>query len=164
MIWLNRIIRHLGDVTKKKTSLMVMRSPEWHKIEKEVLDTNPGCSVCGLTESCQVHHIFPFHYCVSLGRPDLELDKRNLTVLCETSKSKKTDDHHLLVGHLDNFESFNSNVKQDELTYKGLTAEQIRSNPAWSASVLHRMKPLNEMTQDDKNQLFNLINQTFPKL
>jgi len=31
----------------------------------------------------QVHHIFPFHYCIALGRPDLELDDRNLITLCE---------------------------------------------------------------------------------
>ena len=33
----------------------------------------------------QVQHIFPFHYCVALGRPDLELDERNLITLCGKS-------------------------------------------------------------------------------
>ena len=54
-----------------------------------------------------MHHIFPFHYCIALGRPDLELDDRNLITLCEDEAGKPGQNHHLLVGHLDDFESSN---------------------------------------------------------
>jgi hypothetical protein len=37
-----------------------------------------------------VHHIFPFHYCIALGRPDLELDDRNLITLCEDEQGKRS--------------------------------------------------------------------------
>jgi hypothetical protein len=43
--------------------------------------------------SVQVHHIFPFHDCVALGRPDLELDERNLITLCGKSHNGIGENH-----------------------------------------------------------------------
>src|SRR5262249_40052921 len=87
----------------------IRRSPEWPKVEKAHLAKQAHCICCrpGYKSEAglQVHHIFPFHYCIALGRPDLELDDRNLITLCENEKSEPGEDHHLLVGHLDDFQS-----------------------------------------------------------
>jgi len=74
----------------------IARSPKWPAVEKKHLKDYPYCEVCGAVGSNQVHHIFPFHYCVSLGRPDLELDQRNLITLCE-NQGARGDNHHLLL-------------------------------------------------------------------
>lgn len=62
------------------------------------------CAVCGKKKSwklsLQVHHIVPFSV-----NPDLELEPSNLITLC--------GDHHLWVGHLGWFQSWNPNVVED---------------------------------------------------
>jgi hypothetical protein len=56
------------------------RSPEWPRVERLHLQRQPRCMCCkpgaNTRAGLQVHHIFPFHYCIALGRPDLELDDR----------------------------------------------------------------------------------------
>ncbi|MBS2033219.1 MAG: hypothetical protein JST54_35425, partial [Deltaproteobacteria bacterium] len=83
----------------------VARSSRWPRIEKLHLSLQPKCACCGDKmdphAGMQVHHIFPFHYCIALGRPDLELDLRNLITLCENEPGQPGENHHLLVGHLD---------------------------------------------------------------
>src|ERR1700677_3043433 len=73
------------------------RSPEWSKVEKAHLAKNPHCACCAtgtnLSAGLQVHHKFPFHYCIALGRPDLELDDRNLITLCENEAGKPGENH-----------------------------------------------------------------------
>lgn len=106
------------------------RSPEWHRVEKEHLLHEPACVVCGHRgKGLQVHHIKPFHL-----HPNLELDPRNLITLCEL----KGRDHHLLIGHLDEWESYNVNVKEDAHHYHGKTSLQIRSDTAWQKAVARR--------------------------
>jgi len=57
------------------------RSPEWPRVERVHLRRQPRCMCCkpgtNPRAGLQVHRIFPFHYCIALGRPDLELDDRN---------------------------------------------------------------------------------------
>ena len=43
----------------------------------------------------QVHHVFPFHSCIALGLPDLELDLRNLITLREHEANRPTEDPHI---------------------------------------------------------------------
>ncbi len=45
-------------------------------------------------------NIFPFHYCIALGRPDLELGQRNLITLCEDEAGHPADNHHYEAGVL----------------------------------------------------------------
>ena len=62
------------------------RSSHWPAVEKAHLAESPACACCTTASSTakqQVHHVWPFHYCIALGRPDLELDPRNLITLCE---------------------------------------------------------------------------------
>lgn len=80
------------------------RSPKWGATRKEHLKENPCCAVCGKKKSwklsIQVHHIVPFSV-----DPSKELEPTNLITLC--------GDHHLWVGHLGWFCSWNPNVEED---------------------------------------------------
>lgn len=77
----------------------------------------------------QVHHIKPFHL-----HPDLELDPDNLITLCEI----KGRDHHLLIGHLDDWEAYNPNVRHDVKRFHNKNATQIRAEPTWQEEVERR--------------------------
>ena len=106
------------------------RSSEWPRVEKEHLQREPGCRVCGYEgRGVQVHHIKPFHL-----HPNLELDPNNLITLCEI----KGRDHHLLIGHLDDWESYNPNVRDDVKRYHKKTDAQIRENKDWQKEVARR--------------------------
>lgn len=106
------------------------RSPEWGRVEKEHLQREPACIACGYRgKGLQVHHIKPFHL-----HPALELDPSNLITLCEI----KGRDHHLLLGHLDNWESYNAHVREDVRRFYNKTADQIRSDSAWQKKMRQR--------------------------
>ncbi len=146
----------------------ISRSPEWPKVEEEHKKLQPACVACkpgtNTNVGLQVHHIFPFHYCIALGRPDLELDQRNLITLCENEAGDPGENHHLLVGHLDDFQSSNLAVVADaQQTFFGMTADQIRQNPIWQQKEAARLKPLDQMTQQDKDDFTNQMNTRFPK-
>src|ERR1700729_690052 len=95
----------------------VVRSTKWPAVERAHLAKQPRCVACSdraAPKNLQVHHIIPLHFCLRIRRPDLELDERNLITLCESESRVDTcDDHHLLVGHLGDFESANLHVVHD---------------------------------------------------
>ena len=96
------------------------RSSLWPSVERSHLALNPGCAVCGATESVVVHHILPVPYCLAVGRPELELDPRNLITLCQSRTGILCDDHHLYIGHLGDYHAFNLDVREDaEGRFKG---------------------------------------------
>src|ERR1019366_188640 len=98
------------------------------------------------------------------GRPDLELDPRNLITLCEDEDGRQGQDHHLLVGHLDDFESSNLQVVTDaESTFLGMEAAAIRAGATWKAKGAARLKHLGEMTAPDKDQFVAEMNARFPR-
>lgn len=140
----------------------VKRSSQWPKVEHDHLKQEPSCACCGTTHGVQVHHIFPFHYVVALGRPDLELDQRNLITLCETEAGIPNENHHLLLGHLDSFKSNNISVKDDVIDFKAMTAGQITATKSWQDKVANRLKPLDEFTDDDRNDFIRTMNEVFP--
>ena len=147
----------------------IERSPEWPKVEKAHLEAHPTCAVCGQGADkvgLQVHHVFPFHYCIALGRPDLELDDRNLITLCESEKDKPSDDHHLLLGHLDDFQSSNLAVRKDAEKWaesKDYSENEIKGSAEWQAEEAARLKPLGQMSPGDKAGFIALMNKTYPK-
>jgi hypothetical protein len=156
-----------GAAEAKRTGVRD-RSPEWPKVEKEHLAKEPTCACCkaGTNRGAglQVHHRFPYHYCIALGRPDLELDDRNLITLCEDEAGKPGQNHHLLVGHLDDFQSSNLDVVVDsKTTFHGMAAAEIRANATWKAKVAKGLKPLDKMTDADKAAFAKLMNETLPK-
>lgn len=145
----------------------IPRSPKWPGVEKAHLAIQPRCVCCepgaDTKAALQVHHIFPFHYCIALGRPDLELDQRNLITLCEDEDGKPGENHHLLVGHLDDFASSNLNVVDDaKATFHGMSATAIRADVKWQAKVKTRLLPLDKMTPADKQAFKDAMNKRFP--
>src|SRR5690349_4051301 len=107
-----------GDAVARKYG--ITRSPLWPQVEKRVRE-HAKCVTCANDQELQVHHIVPFHLCHLVYRGDLELDERNLLVLCE----ENAKDHHLLIGHLGNFESYNPGGRAAiEGAYIGLSEEQ----------------------------------------
>jgi hypothetical protein len=156
-----------GGIEAARHSLK--RSSEWPRVEKEHLKRQPHCVACkpGTNPGAglQVHHIFPFHYCVALGRPDLELGDRNLITLCEDEAGKPGQNHHLLIGHLDDFKSPNVRVSQDAAeTFFGMTAADIKADHRWLLEKASRLKPLDQMTDEDKKDFTQAMNAAFPKL
>ena len=145
----------------------ISRSPKWPAVEKAHLEKQPRCVCCkpgaDTKAALQVHHIFPFHYCIALGRPDLELDQRNLITLCEDEEGKPGENHHLLVGHLDDFQSSNLSVVEDaKTTFYGIAAAAIRADPKWQAKEAKRLAPLDKMTPADKQAFKDAMNTRFP--
>lgn len=81
------------------------RSSLWSGVRSSFMKTegNDCCAVCGkkgILANLQVHHKVPFSV-----DPSRELDMKNLITLC--------DAHHLLFGHLGNFQSWNPTVEED---------------------------------------------------
>lgn len=70
------------------------RASGWQSLEHAHLLLEPFCRVCGGKKRLQVHHKLPFSW-----RPDLEMVESNLITMCQP--------HHLLVGHLDLWASYN---------------------------------------------------------
>jgi len=139
-----------GLLEAKRHNNETERSPEWDKVRDNFLKNNSKCAVCGSTENLNVHHIFPFHYCVDneINRPDLELDPCNLITLCET----KGYNHHLLIGHFDDYKSANLRVKTNATLF-GKSETEIKTNSLWKELKNHRLKPLDEMTPAEKKAL-----------
>jgi hypothetical protein len=140
------------------------RSSHWPTVEKAFRKVHPQCTCCLVhsTKHVQIHHRFPFHYAIALGRPDLELDPRNLITLCEWP-SHPSPDHHLLIGHLENFQSSNLDVAEDAITFRGMSAAEIKKDKRWIKKVASRLTPLDKMTAKDKKAFTHRMNATFPK-
>ena len=141
-----------------RAKLKLERSPKWDEVEKAFRAKNPKCVACGENQQLNVHHMYPFHYVVLCGRPDLELDPRNLLTLC----TREDLEHHLLLGHLDDFESYNPQVEEFVQTYKGQSASQIRNNAAWQKVRDGKPKHVEQMSQQDKDDFKKMLDGKFP--
>lgn len=140
------------------------RSPLWPAVQARHLAGHPDCAACARPGApVQVHHIFPFHFCIALGRPDLELDARNLITLCASRDGQAGQDHHLLLGHLDSFLSGNLEVIQDAAgPFHGQTAAQLQAAPSWQAKVQTRLAPLEQLTPAERTALRAAMDRRFP--
>lgn len=102
----------VGLMAKPDPRAPVPRSPKWPGVRAAYLKQFPVCAACGGKEKLEVHHVTPFHL-----DPTRELDPGNLITLC--------DPHHLLVGHLMSWASFNAEVRADAAIW----FRKIRSRP-----------------------------------
>lgn len=71
----------------------------WQSARTLHLKSEPVCQACGRDETLEVHHILP------LSWGGKRCDPENLITLCDRC--------HLLVGHLNDNQSYNPDVKQD---------------------------------------------------
>lgn len=150
------------------------RSPKWDDRRKAHLKEHPYCQACPAPKGwkkmlhhgqalvglkpVQVHHIFPFHNMMVIGRPDMECDQPlNLVTLCESGEN-----HHVLLGHLGDFQSFNPDVIKHAHTFFGKTKEQIKSDPHWLSLSQARPKDIDKMTDAEKQELRALVDRLFP--
>jgi len=146
-------VKAAGDAT---------RSAHWPTIQKSVLKKTPKCFACDSTKGLQVHHIHPFHYCVGVGRPDLELDERNLIALCETDVDDKEENHHLLIGHGGDFKLFNSHVLEDAKAWYGLKAKVIQESSSFKERQTNRPKEFKDMSIMEKKAYRDLLDKELP--
>jgi hypothetical protein len=151
-------VEHLTAERIIRQKFQLVRSSEWPDVAKSFRAANPCCAACGGTEQLNIHHKFPFHYVVLCERPDLELDPRNLITLCV----HHDNEHHVLLGHLDDYESYNPNVLEFAKNYSGLTGQQIRADLTWQKSVASRPKHFDEMSEADKAAFKAMLDATFP--
>lgn len=108
------------------------RSGEWGRIQDEHLLREPACRACGYKgKKVQVHHIKPFHL-----HPDLELEPDNLITLCQ-ARGKY---HHMLLGHLNYWSSYNADIEEDIKLFYGMSSKQIKANIEWKKKVALRPK------------------------
>ena len=80
------------------------RSSRWATVRKHYLENHPGCAATGSLDDVEVHHKVPVHVDASK-----ELDEDNLISLRR--------DVHLLLGHLDDWSSYNKEVAVDAAEY-----------------------------------------------
>jgi 5-methylcytosine-specific restriction protein A len=85
------------------------RAPGWPALRKAHLRVEPCCQVCGTPDGPEVHHVLPVH-----RFPERELDAGNLLTLCRV--------HHLWVGHLGSWHSWNSEVWLDAAEWRAKIA------------------------------------------
>lgn len=137
------------------------RSDQWPRVERAFRKAHPTCAACD-SASVQVHHVLPFHFAILLDRPDLELDPRNLIALCESEDGTPANDHHLLLGHLDDFETYNPAVRQFATTYHGQDAATIRAAVDWQAAANAKPPAWGDMTDDEKMAMRTLMDTLYP--
>lgn len=151
----------------------IRRSPHWPTVEKHFLASNPRCAACsdeqekarGGTRGLQVHHaIMPFHFCILLGRPDLELDPRNLLVLCEDEAGVVTQDHHLLLGHLRDFRSYMPDAKSACARWFGKSKAEILADVGYVSSTTARPQAWAMLSDEEKKSMRTLLDAKLPRL
>ena len=76
------------------------RSSKWFELRNDFFNRNSHCKVCNSKKKLEIHHIFPVN-----EFPELELEWGNLIALCRRC--------HLLVGHLNKWDRYNSEVVKD---------------------------------------------------
>jgi hypothetical protein len=140
----------------------ITRSSKWPHVERAHLAKQPHCVACRAPMKgvrVEVHHIFPVHFCVALGRADLELDERNLVTLCT---AQTAGNHHLLVGHFDDYESMNLHARNEaEHMFHGLTARQLLANIEWRHRAPKRPAHLGAMNEVQRHALRELMDAAF---
>lgn len=137
------------------------RSNHWSTVEHEFKKLYPDCAMGG-KGPIQVHHCWPFHYLLDpmIGRPDLELDDRNLIGLTEGPNEADDGEYHLLIGHRGNFREGNVNVRSDAHRFYRQSCASLKANPDYQAIV--PIKPLTAMSDDEKRAFKAQIDADLP--
>lgn len=138
----------------------IKRSNHWDELrDKLIKERGSKCEISGATTDLEAHHIIPFHFCVLLGRPELELEKKNIIIL-----SGGPINYHLLIGHLGNFESFNKDILNIRKWQKIAAVLDIKENEMWIKTKIKRPKEWKDMTKRNKTDLRKLMDRLFPPI
>ena len=137
------------------------RSEHWHTCEHAFMQASVGCVMCGRKDVPRnAHHIVPYHFLVTVGRPDLECDPRILADMCVEHE----EEHHLLVGHLGSFESYNPKLMECVEKWRGFNKLQIQIRDDYRAFVADRPKPLHMWSEDERKVLKAYLDEHYPPL
>jgi hypothetical protein len=118
------LIKHTINIVKavvREHAKRLTRSSKWPGVRKTAIENNPKCAACGSTTLLQVHHMQPFHL-----KPELELDPKNLIVLCMSK-----NECHLLLGHSQRgFKWYNPYIMADSMNIRSgaITLTQAKEN------------------------------------
>lgn len=96
----------------------VVRPAAVTRAQHEHVKQFPACAACGATESCQGHHVRPYH-----KFPELAANPSNFITLCEHPGGPEC---HLHVGHGGSFRFFNSSVVADAARMKAAETDADR--------------------------------------
>jgi hypothetical protein len=114
--WVGEIVSSCKVLTVKK---LKRRHPKW-KLLRDGFITGKKCAACGGKEHLQAHHKKPFHLF-----PELELEEKNLIVLCE-HPSKNC---HFVFGHLMNWSTYNHDI-DNTISYFQILKKTAKMNAA----------------------------------
>ena len=133
----------------------VARSPHWPHAEKFVKEMRKDrCDFLRddqpIDGPIQVHHWHPFEDCKDAGRPELELCLENLFAACETEKDKPADNHHNIACHLEDFKSFNADLRACVPLWKGLKCAEIKARPDFQKMLASKPVEYHAMSADQQ--------------
>ena len=111
----------------------------------------------------QIHHWHPFEDCKDAGRPELELCLENLFAACETEKDKPAENHHNIACHLGDFKSFNAQLAECVVTWKGLKGEEIKARPDFQKMAASKPVEYHAMTPDQQKAFRADLDKNMPK-
>jgi hypothetical protein len=136
------------------------RSGHWPSVRRHFIAQHSVCQACGRGKPLKlnVHHQIPFHYVTALNRPELEVEVSNLITLCVDHD----DQHHLLIGHLDSFKSYNADVLTDVKKYWNMNRSQIMNDREYRVKQKNRPPPVDKMTPKQKDNLKKYLDKRFP--
>lgn len=143
------------------------RSNKWPALARRITKLVNACACCGKsygpkTAGLNVHHLYAFHDCVLAGRPDLELDERNLIVLCQNESGVPTEQCHITAGHLADFQSFNPTLKADLKKWKGKSMAEVKATAEWKEKSKKRPKTYSKMTPAQQTAFRKMLDKKLP--
>lgn len=150
-----------GLAAAKEADSDLKRSKKWPAVRAKHLRMEPKCAICEGTTDLQVHHVIPFHYCITVAnRPDLELDHRNLITLCQDPKT----DHHLIAGHLNDFHSYNPDVRKSVKHKKTGWLANMFDSVLSALKLKPKPKVVAKMSDNDKAKFIAMITKLYPEV
>jgi hypothetical protein len=87
----------------------------------------------------------------------LELDPRNLLTLC----IRPDCEHHVLLGHLDDYESYNPKVLRFVQALAGKSNRQIRADAAWQQAHAAKPKHFDDLTPAEQSAFKKKLDRKF---
>ncbi len=136
----------------------IPRHDDWDDFRDLVVkERGSRCEISGATTDLEAHHIIPFHYCIWLDLPQLELEPRNLIVL-----SGSPINYHLLLGHLGDFSTYNpyiTNIKKWKSLIKHFP--RLKDSPFWQGCKKRRPKFIKDMGEKEKRHMYNKVCRMF---